>query len=32
MGTVLFGFLGSEFAGDDSRAALSLRVGATHQF
>jgi hypothetical protein len=32
MGTVLFGFAGSEFTGDDARAVLSLRVGATHQF
>ena len=32
MGTVLFGFAGSEVAGDDSRAVLSLRLGATHQF
>jgi hypothetical protein len=32
MKTIVFGFLGSEFAGDEARARLSMRAGATHQF
>lgn len=32
MGTVLFGSAGSEFVGDDARARVHLRVGASHQF